>query len=85
MLNSDGNNMSDSHKDYIMDNNVIKGHKNGLDLYNKILRVFPITDKELSQLLLKSGITGLIGNNGREYVIFNASTIDIVDRERVGK
>lgn len=79
-LNSDNERMTDSHKDFIMDN-IIDGHKNGRDLYIKILRKFAIPDKKLSSLMDKNGINGLIGNDGKEYVIFNAANITIIDIE----
>lgn len=71
------NAMTSEHKLFII-NNIIKDSKNGLDLYNKILRIFSISDKTLSEMLDGVGINGMIGNDGKETVIFNETNIKII-------
>ncbi len=77
-----GNKMSNEHKLFII-NNIIKDSKNGLDLYNKILRIFTITDKELSEMLDDNGINGLIGNEQKEIIIYNPLNIEIISIEKL--
>ena len=75
-INNKGEEMSNEHKLFII-NNIIKDSKNGLDLYNKILRIFPISDKQLSEMMDNNGINGMIGNDEKEIIIFNSSNIKI--------
>lgn len=77
IVDNKGEKMSNEQKLFII-NNIIKNSKNGLDLYNKILRIFPITDKQLSEMMDGIGINGIIGNDEKETVIFNPSNIKIL-------
>src|SRR5262249_43398749 len=70
IVDSKGVRMVESQKQFIIDN-IIKDSKNGVDLYKKIQRVFPISDSQLSQMLDDAGIHGAVANDGKETVIFN--------------
>ena len=70
IVDNKGERMSNEQKLFII-NNIIKDSKNGIDLYNKILRIFPISDKQLSEMMDDIGINGIIGNGEKEIVIFN--------------
>ena len=74
--------MSIEQKKFII-NSIIKDSKNGLDLYKKILRIFPISDKQLSKMMDDIGINGMVGNYGKETVIFNPLNIKILSIEEV--
>ena len=80
LVDNKNNKMSSEQKQFII-NNIIKDSKNGLDLYNKILRIFPISDKQLSEMMDEFGINGIIGNEEKEIVIFNPSNIKIITIE----
>lgn len=69
--------MGKEQKQFII-NNIIKNSKNGLDLYVKIQRIFPITDKQLSEMMEEQDINGIIGNDGKETVVFNTLNIIIL-------
>lgn len=80
IANNKGEKMGNEQKIFII-NNIIKDSKSGLDLYNKIQRIFPISDKQLSEMMDDIGINGIIGNDGKEIVIFNSSNIEILSIE----
>ncbi len=80
IANNKGEKMSNEQKIFII-NNIIKDSKSGLDLYEKIQRIFPISDKQLSKMMDDIGINGIIGNDGKEIVIFNSSNIKMLSIE----